>query len=186
MQELAKFLNKQKPAVSVKLLSASQASYGRVQDELKKTTYDIIHYAGHGFFDAASPEDSYLLFWQDASTKTEKLKMKATELKLLLDQSEARLVYLSCCYGAAAAGNTALLDDDFLGLTDAVVQAGVPSVLGFRWPVSDAGAHKLALSFYRSLLEQGRPDVALWHARRELAVDRNEPTWLSPILIHQE
>ena len=128
---------------------------------MKKTNYDIIHYAGHGFFDAASPEDSYLLFWRDAGTKTEKLKMKATELKLLLDQSEARLVYLSCCYGTAAADNAALLDDDFLGLTDAVVLAGVPSVLGYRWPVSDAGAPKLALSFYKSLLKQGRPDVAL-------------------------
>ena len=112
--------------------------------------------------------------------------MKATELKLLLEQSGARLVYLSCCYSTTAAGEVALLDDDFLGLADAAVQAGVPSVLGFRWPVADDGARRLALTFYQSLLDQGRPDVALFKARRELAIDRNEPTWLSPILIHQE
>jgi CHAT domain-containing protein len=111
--------------------------------------------------------------------------MKAAELKILLDRSEARFVYLSSCYGTAMGNERALLDDDFLGLADAVAQAGVPSVLGFRWPVSDAGAPKLALAFYRSLLEQGSPEIALWSARCELAVNRNDTTWLSPILIHQ-
>ncbi|MCP4529548.1 MAG: CHAT domain-containing protein [Aestuariibacter sp.] len=92
---------------------------------------------------------------------------------------------MSSCYGTASGDDAALLDDDFLGLADAVVQAGVPSVLGFRWPVSDDGARKLALAFYRSLLEQGSPEIALWSARCELSIDRNDTTWLSPILIHQ-
>jgi CHAT domain-containing protein len=78
------------------------------------------------------------------------------------------------------------MDDDFLGIADAVVQAGVPSTLGFRWPVSDVGAPKLAKAFYGSLLRQGSPEIALWKARRELAgLGRDDPTWLSPILIHQ-
>jgi CheY-like chemotaxis protein len=186
IKELTKFFNQSDIPVKVTSLSSSQASYGRIRDELGKTDYDIIHYAGHGSFDAHSPEESFLLFWEDGGKQESLRPMKATELKLLLDQSEARLVYLSCCYSTTTADQTALLDDDFLGLADAVVHAGVPSALGFRWPVSDDGARKLALAFYRSLLDQGRPDVALWHARRELAVDRNDHTWLSPILIHQE
>lgn len=113
--------------------------------------------------------------------------MRATELKLLLERSEARLVYMSNCYGATTGSQTDLLDDDFLGLADAAMQAGVPSVIGFLWPVSDVGAPKLTLAFYRSLLEQGSPEIALWHARRELArPNKDDPTWLSPILIHQE
>ncbi|MBC8492557.1 MAG: CHAT domain-containing protein [Chloroflexi bacterium] len=188
VQEIHKFLNDQK-AISVEVmpLPTEQATYDRVQNELKKSKYDIIHYAGHGFFDAFSPEESFLCFWNGENRGEPIKRMIATELKLLLDQSQARLVYLSSCYGTATDGKAALLDDDFLGLADAVVQAGVPSVLGFRWPVSDDRAHTLALAFYQSLLEQGSPEVALWHARRELAaVDRNDPTWLSPILIHQE
>ena len=185
VHEINKFLSSQEN-ISITMLPTEQATYKRVQDELQESKYDIIHYAGHGVFDAFSPEESYLCFWDSESAKSIK-RMTATELKLLLDQSQARLVYLSSCYGAAAGGKEALLDDDFLGLTDAIVQAGVPSVLGFRWPVSDDGAHVLALAFYQSLLTQGSPQVALWHARRELAAqDRNEPTWLSPILIHQE
>jgi CHAT domain-containing protein len=187
VQKIRRFLDEQKNIlVEVKTLPTALATYGRVRHELRESQYDIIHYAGHGFFDAFSPEEGFLQFWGSEDKGKPVKRMTAVELKLLLDQSQARLVYLSSCYGTAAGGKSALLDDDFLGLADAVVQAGIPSVVSFRWPVSDSRACELALAFYRSLLEQGSPEVALWHARRELAaLDRNDPTWLSPILIHQ-
>jgi ActR/RegA family two-component response regulator len=173
--------------VSAKFIPTSRATYELIRTELLEGHYDVVHYAGHGWFDAGSPEDSSLYFWSKKNRQGDVVAMKAAELKLLLEHTEVRLVYLSCCYGAAAGGPSALLDDDFLGVADAVAQAGVPSVVGFRWPVSDARAPKLALAFYKSLLEQGSPEIALWSARWELAAaDRNEPTWLSPILIHQD
>lgn len=188
VQELHHFLTSQgNIPVNVKLISTESATYRRVRTELTKHTYDIIHYAGHGLYRPESPEESSLYFWGEENKQGDILPLKAAELKMLLEHSETRLVYLSCCYGAAAGSQTDLLDDDFLGLLDAVTQAGVPSVLGFRWPVSDQGARELAVAFYRSLLEQGSPGIALWSARRELAAkNRSEPTWLSPILIHQE
>jgi len=171
--------------VDVELIPTERATYQHVREKLKKQSYDIVHYAGHGLYKAESPEESSLYFWAGEDKQGGVVPMQAAELKMLLGQSEARLVYLSSCYGTAAGDKTALLDDDFLGLADAIVQAGVPSVLGFRWPVSDRGARRLALAFYRSLLEQGSPEIALWSARCELAIDRNDTTWLSPILIHQ-
>ena len=74
-----------------------------------------------------------------------------------------------------------------MGITDAVVQAGIPSTLGFRWSVTDEGAKKLAVAFYESLLKQGNPEIALWKARGEVAktLGRDDYTWLSPVLIHQ-
>lgn len=187
VQELLKYLRSQDCIpVTAKLIPTKDATYDRVKEELKKHDYDIVHYAGHGSYSAQSPEESSLYFWASENKQGDIVPMKAAELKLLLGQSEARLVYLSSCYSTTTGDQTALLDDDFLGLADAVAQAGVPSVLGFRWPVSDSGACEIALAFYRSLLEQGSPEVALWSARCELAAqDRNEPTWLSPILIHQ-
>jgi CheY-like chemotaxis protein len=186
-QELCEYLECQDLIpVSVTLIPTEQATYERIRAELKKPDYDIIHYAGHGSYNAVSPEKSYLYFWAEENKQGGVVPMKASELKMLLEYSGARLVYLSSCYGTATGSEVALLDDDFLGLADAVAQAGVPSVLGFRWPVSDDGALKLALALYESLLEQGSPEVALWDARRELAaLDRDDPTWLSPILIHQ-
>jgi CHAT domain-containing protein len=93
---------------------------------------------------------------------------------------------LSCCSGSRTGAPDKLLDDDFLGIADGIIHAGVPSVLGFRWPVSDDGAITLALAFYESLARQGHLDTALLDARREVAMqDRDDITWLSPILIMQ-
>jgi len=77
--------------------------------------------------------------------------MAVSELRILLKGSIVRLIYLSCCLGAKTADSLKLLEDDFLGLAEGLIQAGVPSVLAFRWPVSDAGAKTLALRFYESL-----------------------------------
>ena len=182
-QELSDFLKRQN--FGVKLILTEQATRERVREELRASQYDVLHYAGHGSYDEQSPEESSLYFWEKENKRGSVVPMTATEVKMLLGQSEARLVYLSCCHGTASGDQATLLDDDFLGLADAVIQAGVPSVLGFRWPVSDVGARKLAMAFYQSLLEQGSPEVALWSARCELAIDRNDTTWLSPIFIHQ-
>ena len=173
--------------VDATLIPTELATYDRVREELGECNYDIIHYAGHGLFTPDSPEDSSLYFWSSENKQGPVVPMKAAELKILLEQSEVRLVYLSSCYGTATGDQATLLRNDFLGLADAVAQAGVPSVIGFRWPVLDTSAPKFAFAFYRSLLEQGSPEIALWRARREIAaLNRNDPTWLSPILIHQE
>jgi CHAT domain-containing protein len=186
-QELCGYLQTQEfIPVETALITSEEATFSRVERELETGNYDIVHYAGHGAFDPKSPGESclYLRKEQDAD---EDAVMSAYQLKLSLDLSPTRLVYLGCCDGMATANVDELLDDDYLGLADAVVQAGVPSVLGFRWPVSDNGAREFALAFYESLLRQGSPEIAAWQARRKLArADRSYPTWLSPILIHQQ
>jgi CHAT domain-containing protein len=173
--------------VDTTLIRSEQATYSRIKQELATKSYDIIHYAGHGSYHASSPEESCLYFWEEENKQGDTVQMTANELKLCLEDSSTRLVYLSCCSAAATANKNTLLGNNFLGLADAVVQAGVPSVLGFRWPVSDDGAKAFALAFYASLLEQGSPEIAAWRARRTLAgPDPGDPTWLSPILIHQQ
>ncbi len=186
-QQLAHFLESQQYVnVEVDLISTEEATISRIRKELKNCQAHILHYAGHGWYNESSPEESELSFWSPENGEGTVEAMTAAELKVLLQDSEVRLAYFSSCYGATAGLQAALLDDDFLGIADAVTQAGVPSTLGFRWPVSDEGAPKLAKAFYKSLFKQGSPEIALWEARRELAgPDLNDPTWLSPILIHQ-
>jgi ActR/RegA family two-component response regulator len=186
--ELGKyFKNHHASSVSVTLIPSDDATIERVREELKNPRYDLIHYAGHGYFDPSFPDGSFLLFWEGKKKGYPLVLMKVDELKFLLGQSEARFVYLSSCLGTATGSQSTLLDGDFLGLADAVVQAGVPSVVGFRWPVSDEGSKRLSMMFYKSLLEQGSPEIALWRARSEFAAtNKNDPAWLSPILIHQK
>jgi len=173
-------------SVQVKIIPTEQATYETVRKELKKCKYHIIHYAGHGTYDRQSPEKSYLSFWEKPDCQGAVQEMRASELQILLRSSDLRFVYLSCCLGTKTGEPAKFLDDDFLGIADGIIHAGVPSVLGFRWPVSDSGAKELALTFYKSLANQGKIDTALLNARCEVAArDRDDITWLSPILIMQ-
>lgn len=182
ISELFEYFNEQNKAnVEVTILPTEEANIDRIREELRNPDYDIIHFAGHGWFEAESPEESSLSLMNDG----ELVQFRASEFSRLRN-SNVRLVYLSSCWGAASGDQADLLDDDFLGLSDVIVHSGVPTVLGYRWPVSDEQAPQLAREFYEELLEHGHPDIALWKARQEIyARDPNDMTWLSPILIHQ-
>jgi ActR/RegA family two-component response regulator len=187
VQEIYNYLSTQDQIpVKVRALSSSEASYDVVKEEMSSKNYDIIHYAGHGYYDVNTPDNSSLFFWGQANKQCESKELKATELVRLLRESDARLVYLSCCLGTTSGDDDDLPNNDFLGIADAVIQAGIPSVLGYRSPVSDMSAIKLAKAFYESLVSRGRLDVALWEARCKLADNRDDSTWLSPILISQQ
>jgi hypothetical protein len=177
---------KHKKFIELTVIPTIHASIDRIEKELKGD-YDIVHYAGHGIHNSQSPEESCLFFWEKRNKQGRVIPMQATKLTYLLQQSDSiRLVYLSCCNGTSTEGEIKLQDDDFLGLADSVLMAGVPAVLGYRWPVNDKRAKDLALAFYKSLLEQGDPEIALWKSRSQLAADdRNDLTWLSPIFISQ-
>lgn len=186
VNEIGQFLSTQKQfPVEVEIIPTVNATINHIRNKLRNPDFDIIHYAGHGSFNVDSPEESTLSFWSEEGGTGEVQNLKASEFARLSD-SQVRLVYLSSCWGTASGNEADLLDDDFLGVADAIARSGVPTVLGYRWPVTDEGAPKLARTFYTVLLEDGRPDVALWRARQELAaIDRNDLTWLSPIMIHQ-
>ncbi|MFZ5915482.1 MAG: CHAT domain-containing protein [Chloroflexota bacterium] len=168
----------------VRILSTVEASLHRVEDELKSGDYCLFHYAGHGKYDADSPERSALFFWEGAVEQSKIAPLTAVQLGSIVRDTPLLFAYLSCCWGAEVGEDRDLLDGDFLGIMDAFVMGGVPAVLGFRWPVSDEGSRVLAQVFYTALLEEGRElDEALLEARKRL--DRDSPDWFSPILIVQ-
>jgi ActR/RegA family two-component response regulator len=173
-------------SIEVRLIPTSKATYTTVKHELSQCPYHIVHYVGHGLFEDKSPEQSSLFFWEGENRSGKVLPLRGAELALLLQNSDVRLFHLSCCEGTRVGTTADLLDDDYLGIADGIIQANVPSVLGFRWPVFADSAQKLALDFYRSLLKHGSPERALLDARRELALaDPDNPDWASPILVVQ-
>jgi len=168
------------------VLSSEEASYDRLVAELK-TGYHLIHYAGHGYYDAQMPEESALLIWSQPRRGGPVKKLSVSEIAILLQNSPTRMVYLSCCEGAAMASEDKLTEDDLLGLADGIIQAGVPAVLSFRWPVSDHGSRRFAVSFYESFFRNGSLGRAALDARRDVAAEsRSDRTWLSPVLILQD
>jgi len=162
------------------------ATYSAVQRMLRGCKHHIVHYVGHGVFHEGSPEQSRLFFWEDSNRSGNIKPMTGNELRWLLEDSDTRLFHLTCCEGTRTGSPVDLLDDDYLGIADGIIQSGVPSVLGYRWSVPAVSAKEMALAFYRSMLQHGSPELALLDARRELAMrNKDDLTWASPILIVQ-
>ncbi|RLC77182.1 MAG: hypothetical protein DRJ03_13210 [Chloroflexi bacterium] len=171
----------------ITLIRSREVSYDDIAKLVEMGKFDIIHYAGHGLDRDGTPEQNALVLWKSKnSNKT--VKLPAHALVDIVRDGNIQLFYLSSCLGAATGAQWQLWDGDFLGLADGIIQAGVPSVLGFRWIVSDVGARLFAQAFYRSLFGEagGVLEDALLRARRELARStRDDPAWVSPVLVTQ-
>ena len=165
----------------ITLLSSAEATYDRVVEVLRDGRYHIFHYAGHGRFDDVLPEVSGLVLRHEQSVRT----LTAADLRLLAQDTELRLVYLSCCLGTRSAQDTT--HGDFHGMMEALALADVPTVLGFRWSVRDNAAQLMALVFYQHLWRVFSPGQALLEARRSAAMElgHDEYSWASPVLLTQ-
>jgi DNA-binding response OmpR family regulator len=173
-------------AVEIEDYPAERASCGAVKERLRDGRFDIFHYAGHAFHDAEKPEESGLVLPAVAGNPHEVTLLKARELRSLLSRSSIRFAYLSACECGTAEDGSALLNGDAVGIADAMVHAGVSSVLGYRWRLPDGLAVEAAKIFYESLAEVGEIDVALLKTRNRLHDNNsNQPLWLSPVLVMQ-
>lgn len=163
------------------------ASLDEVERHLEKYSYHLVHFAGHGHFDPAKPEQSGLELFKEKRRKGGSVTLTALKLGQLLRGSQVRLFYLSCCVSASAGDKTQLRSNDSLAVMDALVQAGVPYVIGYRWYVSDAGSRRFAQHFYEHLLNSPHaPEYAAWESRKRIyREDGFDPTWASAILVAQ-
>ena len=166
----------------ITLLSSAEATYDRVIEALRDGRYHLFHYAGHGRFDDVLPEISGLVLRHEQGLRT----LTAADLRLLTQDTELRLVYLSCCLGARSAQS--VTHGDFHSVMEALALADVPTVLGFRWSVRDDASQLMALVFYQHLWQSFSPGQALLEARRSAAMGergRDDETWASPVLLMQ-
>jgi hypothetical protein len=150
------------------------ATLGRLQDMLRRGTYHIFHFIGHG---TLSPEtqEGILMFEDD---KERGRAVAASTLGTLLhDHSSLRVAVLNACEG----GRTSA-DDAFSGTAQALLQQGIPAVVAMQSPISDRAAIRFSREFY-SAIRDGRPlDFALAEARKAIFADVNELEWATPVL----
>jgi len=171
--------------VTVDVLPTRQATSSEVRRMLELREHHVIHYAGHAVPNLVG-ERFGLPFWSQENCSGGVEWLNPLDLQTLLSDSSVAFVYLSACHGMDLAHPGQLVTHDFLGFVDAVTGAGVPAMLGFRWPVSDEAALKFATKVYESLSRQGELDVAVLDARQ--AVHNSSPedsAWLSPVLVVQ-
>jgi CHAT domain len=153
---------------------------------LNSDRYDVIHYAGHAYFDDARPERSSLLVHTDGSTgnlaKYE--RYFAQKIRRLLKGQP--LAFLNACETGHAAPER---NEDYTlrtpaeGLASAFVYAGALGCVGSLWPVQDKCAADFAIAFYRQLLDGETLGEAMRQARMNVrARYPNSATWATFML----
>jgi CHAT domain-containing protein/CheY-like chemotaxis protein len=110
--------------------------------------------------------------------------INTSELSSKIAESPPSLVFLSCCHSARAGFTKDFVFNNSLGMVDAIVRAGVPAVVGHRWPlVDDLTSLKFVEEFYTKLLTDYTPEQAIFWARK--AISNKIPDWASAILVVQ-
>jgi CheY-like chemotaxis protein len=172
---------------NVHVVRSEEATYDHVRELLNECRYHIVHYAGHGFHNRNSPDDSGLVFWKTVD-KVEVKPMPIRVLRTLLRLSNTRFFFLSSCVGAMQAPEAYVefTGNDFQGIMEGLVRVGIPDVLGYRWNLRDSDAKKFSLAFYENLLDYLDLDLAVFRARQKLQEESyDSETWASPILVAQ-
>lgn len=125
--------------------------------------YDILHIATHGRFVPDAPWSSHLELHGGT--------LNVADIGRL--NLHAYLVTLSACETALSGGLTADVPsgDEWVGLNQAFLAAGTPSVLSTLWPIDDAASATFMSGFYTALLQTRHKARALARIQRAFLRD---------------
>ncbi len=129
-------------AVPSKIFLDEEFTKANLQNQLKDSSYPIVHLATHGQF-SSDPEQTFLLTWND--------QINVRDIRALLKSrgdsvtKPIELLVLSACQTAAGDNQAAL------GLAGLAVQSGARSTLATLWSVNDRSTAQLMTELYQDL-----------------------------------
>jgi pimeloyl-ACP methyl ester carboxylesterase len=152
--------------VRIDEVAREKATRSELLARLRSGRYDVVHYAGHAFFDPEAPARSGILCHGDEVLSGAHL----AELANL-----PSLVFFNACEAGRIRSpqlrrrrelDVARRVDRTVGLAEAFLRGGVANYVGTYWPVGDASAETFATTFYGGLVE-GLPLGAALQAGRQ-------------------
>jgi hypothetical protein len=136
--------------------------------------YDVVHYAGHAFFDERTPERSGILCHNE-------VPLSGADLSGL--SNLPTLMFFNACESGRVRGERGRKQKDkqthlrdSVGLAEAFMRGGIANFLGTYWPVEDAAADIFAEAFYTQILDGVRIGAAIQTARRAVR-ENNSRDW---------
>jgi len=149
---------------------------------LERERPHVLHFMGHGSFDAATGEGR--LLFEDGAGGAGPVDGELFA-ELLADSPAARrhlrLVVLNACRTAEMPRSPDRSPWATVGA--ALSLRGFPAVVAMQFPVADANAIRFSEVFYGALAGGEPVDVAVGEGRRALYVlDRHSPQWAAPVL----
>lgn len=166
-KRIAELVHERMPGAHVDEMRGPQARKRELMDCFSSGAYDVVHYAGHAFFDPANRARSGILCYGNEV-------LSGADLASLPQLPS--LVVFNACESArvrraiGVEGVVETMDADpvrgTVSFAEAFLSGGVANYLGTYWPVGDTAAAVFAETFY-GLLLKGRPiGDALLEGRR--------------------
>ena len=149
-------------AVRLTQITRGEATRDRLLDEMTSGKYDVLHYAGHAFFDQEQPARSGILC-------ANRQVLSGAHLAEL--QHLPALVFFNACESGrvrAAESSTRARLDRSVGLAESFLRGGAANLIGTYWPVGDSAAKTFAVTLYGALLKGRSIGDALQSARKSL------------------
>jgi DNA-binding beta-propeller fold protein YncE len=143
---------------------------------MRHGSWNVLHFIGHGGFDAAAQEGTLALAGDDGDST---YHLGADSLAMLLrGYPELRLVVLNACDTGRA---NAL--DIFSSVAGALIRRGVPAVLAMQHEITDKAALEFSRTFYEELADQPSVDRCVMQARRAIRLALpGSLEWGTPVL----
>ncbi|MEG5162680.1 CHAT domain-containing tetratricopeptide repeat protein, partial [Microcoleus sp. AT3-A2] len=135
------------PLLNTQAITGAQGTKAAIVQKMPQAS--IIHLATHGLLDDVRGLGSVIAMAPSGSDDGLLTAEEIFDMKL-----QASLVVLSACN----TGEGRITGDGVIGLSRALISAGVPSVIVSLWAVPDAPTSELMQSFYQNL--QNNPDKA--------------------------
>ena len=157
---------------AVAFTSLARPSLSELRRVLMRGQFHVLHYMGHGSFDA---ESGGLLYFTGPDQRA--VAVSATDLGVMMrDHLSMRLAVLNACEGARTDP-----DDPFAGVAETLVRRGVPAVVAMQFEFTDQAAVEFAPALYGALAAGLPVDAAVTEARKAVyAVSQVE--WATPVL----
>jgi hypothetical protein len=150
----------------------SMAKLVREALEPHKSSWHVVHYAGHSYFDPLSQEG--YVFLPGPGNSIDKVNVEL--FSAWLRNADTRFVFLSSCHSSEA------------GFVFAMASQHIPAIVGFRWDIDDDMAFQYTKLFYQELFREKRSSLeyAFLKARKSIYEGyKQNPIWAAPVLVIQ-
>lgn len=170
-------LDKLGSSVKVRVLEGQQARKSELMRCFGSNEYDVVHYAGHAFFDPLQRTRSGLLC---AGREV----LSGGDLATI--GNLPALMFFNACEAARVRGGSLESTSEKpgkseevrrnIGFAEALLRGGIANFIGTYWPVGDAAAEEFAGAFYSALLAGATLNDALLGGRKAVLAEPS-PDW---------
>jgi len=159
----------------VTLVQGRAATRARLLAEFQSGEYDLLHFAGHAFFDASAPERSGVRCSDAVLSGADLAGLARLPALVVFNACESGRLRRGAATVRVRAGIARRLRESH-GLAEVFLRGGVANYIGTYWPVGDSAALAFAESFYPALLRNASIGAAVVEARSAIRAKRS-PDW---------